>query len=120
MFPFLRGGDAVLVKKVPLETIAAGDTIVFSSGDNSKVCHSVVKIEKKDGSLWFHTRGYKNIPGEIYPVAQERVLGKVVAIKRRAEIIKLPVKGLQSLFLKCECFLSETVFYLKKIIRKEK
>jgi len=118
MFPFIRGGDYILVKKVPLQTIQSGDAIVFESDVKVKVCHRVVKIEKKDSALWFHTGGYKNSAGEVYPVRQERVLGKVVAINRKAGIITLPVKGLQNLFFKCDCFLNETIFYMKKFLAK--
>jgi len=118
MFPFIRGGDSILVKKVPLETIEAGDAIVFESDAKVKVCHRVVRIEKKESALWFHTKGYKNKPCDVHPVSQERVLGKVVAINRKAGIITLPVKGLQNLFFKCDCFLNETIFYMKKFLAK--
>ncbi len=118
MFPFIRGGDYVLVKKVPPETMQPGDTIVFESGTQTKVCHRLVGIEKIDNVLWFHTKGYKNSPYKAYLIRQEKVLGKVVSIKRKAGIVELSTHGLQSLLFKFDCLFTENIFCIKKILAK--
>jgi signal peptidase I len=61
MFPLILGGDYVLVKKVPLETIQPGDTIVFESEAKAKICHQVVEIKEKEGVLWFVPKDIKII-----------------------------------------------------------
>jgi len=118
MFPFIRSDDYILAKKVPPETIQPGDTIVFESNAKTKVCHRVAEIKKRDTILWFYTAGYKNTSCDTHPVRQERILGKVVAIKRKSSIIELSAKGLQSLLLKFDCLLTDTIFYIKKILAK--
>jgi signal peptidase I len=118
MFPLICGGDYILVKKVSLETIQPGDTIVFAGDNKNKVCHRLVEIKKKDGILWFYTQGYKDSAYDAYPVRQEKVLGKVVVIKRKTTVTRLSTKGLRVLLLKLHCFLTEIIFYLKKILAK--
>jgi len=116
MFPFIRGGDQILIKKVPLETIQPGDAIVFESDNKTKVCHYVVEIEKRDNILWFHTKGYKGNFYEALPIRQEMVVGRVLAIRRKSSFIELPAGRLQYLLLKLDCFLIENVFQIKKIL----
>lgn len=118
MFPFIRGDDYIIVKKVPVETIQPGDTIVFESDSKTKVCHRVAEIKEKDSILWFYTKGYKNTSYDGCPVRQERLLGKVVAVKRKSTVFELSTKGAQFLLLKLDCFLAENIFYLKKILAK--
>lgn len=118
MFPFICGGDYLLVKKVPLETIRLGDAIVFQSDAKTKVCHRVVEIEKKDNILWFHTQGYKDTSSDAYAVRQEKVLGKVVAVKRKFGFFDLSGGGLQSLSFKFDCFLTGRIFYIKILLAK--
>lgn len=118
MFPFIHGNDYILVKKVPPEAIQLGDAIVFESDTKAKVCHRVVEIEKRDSVLWFYTAGYKNTSYAACPIRQEKILGKVVVIRRKFSIIALSTKGLQSLLLKFDCFFIENIFYIKKILTK--
>jgi signal peptidase I len=118
MFPFIRAGDCILVKKVPTETIRRGDTIVFESDTKAKVCHRVVEIEKRDSILWFYTGGYKNTSYDTPPIRQEKVLGKVVAIKRKFSVFKLSAEGLEPLLLKFDCLFTKSIFYIKKILAK--
>lgn len=118
MFPFICGGDYILVKRVPLEIIQPGDVIVFESDNKEKICHRVVEIEKKDSILWFHTKGYKNNSYGISPVRQEKVLGKVVAIRRKSSVIELSTGGAESLRFKFDCFLTANIFCIKKILPK--
>jgi len=114
MFPLILGGDYVLVKKVPLETIQPGDAIVFESEAKAKICHRVVEIKEKEGVLWFYTQGYKNNSYDSHPVRQEKVLGKVVVIKHKSSILELSPEGLQALQLKLHCFFTKNIFCLKK------
>jgi len=119
MFPLIRGNDCILVKKEPVETIQPGDIIVFESKPGIKVCHCVVKIEERGGVLWFYTKGYKDNSCDNYDmVRQDKVLGKMIAIKRKFSIIKLSARGLQLLLFKLDCFLAEIIFHTKVILVK--
>lgn len=64
------------------------------------------------------TQGYKNNSYDGHPVRQEKVLGKVIAIKRKSSVVGLPLGGLQSLWFRFDCVLAEYVFYLKKILAR--
>ena len=121
MFPFIRGGDFVLVKRVPLHTITPGDAILFESEGKSKVCHSVAAIKGIDGVLWFHAKGYKSTPHDgdsASPIRQDRVLGKAVALKRKNKVIDLTRVDIYSFRFRFNCFLAECVFYIRSLLAK--
>lgn len=120
MFPFIRSDDYVVVKKVPLETIRPGDIIVFESGSKTKICHHVVGIKKINDVLWFYTKGHKSVSSNSEPTAQDKVLGKVVGIKRKTSknIIGLPVKGLDLAAFKFNCCLTENIACLKRFLAR--
>lgn len=117
MFPFIRSDDYVLVKDVPPEAIQPGDAIVFGSGDKNKVCHRVVKIEERNGALWFHTKGDRaNSCGR--PVEASQVLGKVIGIKRKIRFIELDAKRFNSMKYKFDCFFANHLFLLRHTLAK--
>ena len=118
MFPFICGEDFVLVKRVSLDTIAPGDTILFESEEKTKVCHNVVAIKESEGILWFFTKGYKSVSYDSSPIRQEKVLGKAVALKRKNKVIDLTDVDVHSFRFYCNCFLAERIFYARSILAK--
>lgn len=116
MFPFLLGNEYILVKKVPTETIQLKDVVLFESDNGLKVCHRVVKINPDD-NLWFQTKGDRN---KFYdaPVRQEAILGQVIAVKRKMNLIGLPNKGWEVFLYKLDCLFIYGIFYLKKFLVK--
>jgi len=86
MYPFLQKGDFFVVKKViSQDEIDLGDCLLYASASNSKpVCHRLVKI--KDGI--FYLKGDSSIALD-EPITLNKILGKVVAIKKHQQIFFL-------------------------------
>ncbi len=118
MFPFIREDDFVLIKRVPLKTIQPNDAILFESEDKIKVCHSVKAIKENEGILWFYTNGYKSISYDTNPIRQDRVMGKVVALRRKNRVIDLTVTDTYRFHFYLDCFLAECIFYAKGVLAK--
>lgn len=116
MFPFIRRNEEILVAKAPPEDIAIGDVILFKSENGDKVCHRIIKIENKDGALWFRAKGDRNkSSGEL--ISQRDVLGKVIAVKRRMGLMGLRAGGRRSFLWKCDSFLARSMSSVKKILK---
>jgi signal peptidase I len=118
MFPFIREGDFILVKRVPLNTITPGDTILFESEDKREVCHNVAEIKRVGDVLWFHTKGYKSASYDAAPIRQDRVLGKVVALRRKNKVIDLTGADIYSFHFRLECILAEYALYARRVLGK--
>jgi hypothetical protein len=118
MFPFIRGEDFILVKRVPLQTITPGDAILFESEGKSKICHNVAEIKKIDDILWFYTKGFKSVSYDSSPIKQDRVLGKAVALKRKNKVIDLTGVDICSFRFRFNCFLAECNFYTRSTLAK--
>lgn len=117
MFPFIRWNEYILVKRVPLDSISLGDAIVFGAQGKDKICHRVVRVEEVSGKFWFYTKGDKNkfFDG---PVSQGKILGRVIAIKRRGRFIKLSTRDFFYFIYKLQCALIENSFLIKTIFAK--
>ena len=46
MWPFLKAGEKLLIKKTPTENLKVGDIIIYR-GDNQLVCHRLIKKIKQ-------------------------------------------------------------------------
>ncbi|MCX5714981.1 MAG: hypothetical protein NT033_09350 [Candidatus Omnitrophica bacterium] len=103
MFPFVKDSDYVFVKKTDPGELSCGDILVVQSQDNRKLCHRLVKIEKKDDALWFQTKG-EGFGSSDEPVSQDRVIGKVIAIKRKGKFFLLPLNQATGALCRCEAF----------------
>jgi signal peptidase I len=118
MFPFIREDDFVLVKRVALNTITPGDTILFESKDKRRVCHNVAEVKRVDDVLWFHTKGYKSASCDVGPIRQDRVLGKAVALKRKNKVVDLTGADINSFLFRLECVLAEYSCYIRRVLGK--
>ena len=74
-------GDVLIDKKIKAEDIKVGDAITYQGLSNSYkdkvITHQVVKIEKKDGKYYYHTKGLANLVEDPL-VSYDQVLGKVI------------------------------------------
>ncbi|MCK4809531.1 MAG: signal peptidase I [Candidatus Omnitrophica bacterium] len=87
MWPFLKTGERVVVKKVAAGSLRVGDIILYRA-ENQIVCHRLVKIIKNKGGCLLYARGDNNLSsGE--PVAEELLVGKVTGVLRNGHIISL-------------------------------
>lgn len=84
MFPFVRNGDMVTIKKVKSDTLLVGE-IVFYEKDGSFCLHRFLKRNSKNEII---TKG-DNQPILDTPISSEDVLGKLIIIKRDNQVITL-------------------------------
>ena len=82
MEPEIREDSLLVVKKTPPEDIAPGDVISFFSPDpaleGAVNTHRVMRIEKRDGDIFFVTKGDANVSEDRYFPNGELLVGKVV------------------------------------------
>lgn len=82
MDPEYPEGALLLVQKTPPEEIQPGDVISFFSPDpaleGAVNTHRVMRIEKRDGDLFFITKGDANVSEDRYYPNGELLVGKVV------------------------------------------
>jgi hypothetical protein len=77
MQPTLNAGDIAIVLSAPVDTIAEGDIIQYSTAD-APLIHRVIDTYTSGGSRWFITKGDANNAPDPDPVGQDQVMGKVV------------------------------------------
>lgn len=80
MTPQYKIGDALLVKEVPKDTLKEGDVVTYKGKSGAvkdlTITHQIIKIEKNEDKLVFHTKGLANIIEDPL-VEEEQILGKV-------------------------------------------
>lgn len=76
MWPFLKEGTKLIIKKVSFLTLKVGDIILYEK-DGNKICHRVVRKIVKDAGARLFVRGDNSIssPEEI---DEEMFCGKVI------------------------------------------
>jgi len=84
MRPTIEVNDAIVVKKMNPENIEIGDVITFTSSDSRysgmTITHRVVGKVRKNGNLYFRTKGDNNDVSDSSLVSYKNVYGKVVAM----------------------------------------
>jgi signal peptidase I len=86
MWPALKQGDIIFIKKVSPEDIKVDDIIVWQQEERGFVIHRVIKI--KENAII--TRGDANT-AEDPPVAFEKIVGKMLEFRGNA--LKIPYLG---------------------------
>ena len=87
MWPFLKAGEKLIIKKTSIEDLKVGDIILYWS-DNQLVCHRLVKrVRDVDGYL-LYTRG-DNSSSLPTLVTEQMFLGKAIGIIRNGKTISL-------------------------------
>jgi signal peptidase I len=94
MFPWIRPGDLLFVRKCEFETISRGDVILFEQGGRF-FAHRVIRRVLLAG---VESRSNKNhalvtkgdaLDGEDSPVSADQFLGRVIRVHRRRRHIDL-------------------------------
>ncbi len=81
MEPTISPGDAVVVERVPPETIQRGDVITFvREGNDRPTTHRVVDVVEQNGGVAFETRGDANEDVDPGLVRPRQVQGKVMSV----------------------------------------
>lgn len=122
MFPYIRDGEILVVRKTDPDEIECGDIILFSPRAlNAKVAHFVGKKYISGGNVFFQTKGGRSALLE-EPVGFKQISGKVVALKRGGMVFNLdspgrehPVYRLSCFWYRCVGIIRRGLFTLRKV-----
>jgi signal peptidase I len=117
MFPFIRWRECLIVKKTSSEALQPGDIVVFREDRERPVCHRIVRIENKFGRRWFYTKGDQN-DEEDAPVPDEKIIGKVIAIRKKYRLIECSSPEWSSYSNRHDHLLARSIFSLKTRMKK--
>lgn len=76
MRPTINEGDLVIIEKVDIEDIKAGDIIIYKV-DNYSVIHRVIMILKDSNEISLITKGDNNPNRDLEPVKKNQILGRL-------------------------------------------
>lgn len=87
MWPFLKGGEKLLIKKTPLEKLIVGDIVMYQA-NSQLVCHRLIRKVRKAQGYILYVRGDNSIS---HPETVEggMFLGKAIGIIRGGRIVNL-------------------------------
>ena len=91
MAPCIKRGDVLVVKPVALEEARIGDIVAFRRDESRSVLttHRVVQQGNNGGRPYLITKGDRNPYRDFPLVSSQEVLGKVVGIERKGQLISL-------------------------------
>ncbi|NOZ47608.1 MAG: signal peptidase I [Chlorobi bacterium] len=90
MFPFIRRGDIVYIKKINNEYLKIGDVVVFKT--NLKfIAHRLIKINFKNSEAVYTCKGDSMIKYD-NPINKGQIVGKVFGISRNNRYINFESK----------------------------
>ena len=93
MLPSLWPGDVLTLQAATLDSLAAGDLVLFV-GEGRFFVHRVLRRTQIEGQTRVVTRG-DSMPREDQPVSADEVLGKVVSVERHGRILaRVPASSL--------------------------
>ena len=90
MSPCIKKGDLLSVKPISLEEAGIGEIVAYRKDESHSVLttHRVVARGKNRGRGYLVTQGDRNIYRD-FPLSPQDVLGKVVSIERKGQLISL-------------------------------
>lgn len=105
MFPYLRTGDILIMKRTPMQHLKVGDIVAFDSHSKKDyIVHRLLGIEIKGDGFILHTKGDNNVCYD-REVNDKEYAGKGIRIIRGNRTIHLEGKG-QIVFSKIYSLLS--------------
>lgn len=88
MYPFIKSGDRIVVRKLSAEDLKIGDIILYKSNRGSQsICHRLVRKEKSEKGMMLFVRGDTAIASEA--VSEDCLIGQVVDIIRNGKVMSL-------------------------------
>lgn len=118
MWPFLKDGQQILVKKIALSEFHRGDLMLYRVADKL-ICHRLLCKEQKDGNWLFYCRGDASLGGGDQ-VCEEMVAGKVMAVISGAKAVNLETRRQRLLAIGILLLLAPVIACLNEIYRKLK
>ena len=90
MSPCIRKGDLLMVRPIALEEASIGEIVAFrkEKSHNVLTTHRVVNKGHDHGQPYLMTQGDRNVYRD-FPLFPQDVLGKVVGIERKGQVISL-------------------------------
>jgi len=83
MFPFLKDGDVVTIRKASSPSLRVGDLLFFKNHQGLPVLHRLVRKRRLvNGSTVLQTKGDRLVSMD-EPIPEGRVLGRVLSIQRK-------------------------------------
>lgn len=83
MWPFMRQGEKLVIKKSPVDDLKLGDIILYQA-NNQLACHRLVKKNRD----FLYTRGDNSLSAPEV-ITREMFIGKVVGIIKNNRMINL-------------------------------
>lgn len=84
MWPFLKGKDKLIVKRILLSELEVGDLVLYKT-DHQLVCHRLVEKAKFNDKYTVYTQGDASSgPPEL--IREEMILGKVIGVMKKNRI----------------------------------
>lgn len=88
MWPFLRSGQKIIVKRAEIADLKLGDLILYRA-DSELVCHRFInRIKRKDG-YFLYTQADASCLSSPEAIKEEMFFGKVISIMSDNNIINL-------------------------------
>jgi signal peptidase I len=88
MYPSIKNGDLVEVEPIQTSGVRLGDLVLCRYGGSRAVVHRVIRTSTQEGVIVLVTKG-DSAPLPDRPVLPEQVLGRVVAIHKRAKRVQV-------------------------------
>ncbi len=90
MSPCIKKGDLLMVKPIALWEAGIGEIVAYRKEESHSVLttHRVVARGKDRGQRYLITQGDRNLYRD-FPLSPQDVLGKVVSIERKGQLISL-------------------------------
>ena len=91
MSPWIKKGDLLVVKPIGFEEVRIGEIVAYRKDENHSVLttHRVVARSKDQGQCYLITQGDRNLYRDLPLVSPQDILGKVVGIERKSQVISL-------------------------------
>lgn len=87
MWPLLRDGDVVRVAPSPPANLAIGDVVCYDAPDRRLFLHRLVERRAADVVVKGDALSYHEVVSAVH------VLGRAVAVERRARLARLDTRG---------------------------
>ena len=92
MWPFLKQGDRVIAKKIPVKELKIGDIALYQK-NGQMICHRLVRKIVKEDDVLFYVRGDNSFSSPEL-ISENAFIGKVIGIVENDRVIVF-FKGLR-------------------------
>jgi signal peptidase len=82
MFPFIKQGDHCRFVPLDCSSLTKGDILLYLRKEGQLIAHRFIETQWKNGLRMFLLKGDTNL-GFDQPIAEERILGKLIAVQKK-------------------------------------